>query len=374
MSEVELGELNAEQRLDWLRLWRSENVGPITFGQLLARFGSARAALEAVPELARRGGRRGAIRICSAAEAEREVAATRAAGARLVALCEPDYPRPLAAIPDAPPLLAVKGHAHLFAERTIAIVGARNASAAGVRFARDISRELGQLGFVIASGLARGIDTVAHEGALESGTVAVLAGGIDVVYPAENEGLYGTIVEQGAVIAEQPVGKQPQGRHFPSRNRLISGLSLGVLVVEAALRSGSLITARMALEQNREVFAVPGSPLDPRCRGSNRLIRDGAALIETADHVIEALENLALPRLAEAEPELFPAAPAAPASEPEVAGSRDLVAGKLCPTPIGVDEILRQCRLTPAVLLTILLELELAGRLQRHPGNQISLL
>ncbi len=312
MSEVELGELNAEQRLDWLRLWRSENVGPITFGQLLARFGSARAALEAVPELARRGGRRGAIRICSAAEAEREVAATRAAGARLVALCEPDYPRPLAAIPDAPPLLAVKGHAHLFAERTIAIVGARNASAAGVRFARDISRELGQLGFVIASGLARGIDTAAHEGALESGTVAVLAGGIDVVYPAENEGLYGTIVEQGAVIAEQPVGKQPQGRHFPSRNRLISGLSLGVLVVEAALRSGSLITARMALEQNREVFAVPGSPLDPRCRGSNRLIRDGAALIETADHVIEALENLALPRLAEAEPELFPAAPAAP--------------------------------------------------------------
>ncbi|MDP6269198.1 MAG: DNA-processing protein DprA [Alphaproteobacteria bacterium] len=374
MSEVELGELNAEQRLDWLRLWRSENVGPITFGQLLARFGSARAALEAVPELARRGGRRGAIRICSAAEAEREVAATRAAGARLVALCEPDYPRPLAAIPDAPPLLAVKGHAHLFAERTIAIVGARNASAAGVRFARDISRELGQLGFVIASGLARGIDTAAHEGALESGTVAVLAGGIDVVYPAENEGLYGTIVEQGAVIAEQPVGKQPQGRHFPSRNRLISGLSLGVLVVEAALRSGSLITARMALEQNREVFAVPGSPLDPRCRGSNRLIRDGAALIETADHVIEALENLALPRLAEAEPELFPAAPAAPASEPEAAGSRDLVAGKLCPTPIGVDEILRQCRLTPAVLLTILLELELAGRLQRHPGNQISLL
>ena len=374
MSEVELGELNAEQRLDWLRLWRSENVGPITFGQLLARFGSARAALEAVPELARRGGRRGAIRICSAAEAEREVAATRAAGARLVALCEPDYPRPLAAIPDAPPLLAVKGHAHLFAERTIAIVGARNASAAGVRFARDISRELGQLGFVIASGLARGIDTAAHEGAIESGTVAVLAGGIDVVYPAENEGLYGTIVEQGAVIAEQPVGKQPQGRHFPSRNRLISGLSLGVLVVEAALRSGSLITARMALEQNREVFAVPGSPLDPRCRGSNRLIRDGAALIETADHVIEALENLALPRLAEAEPELFPAAPAAPASEPEAAGSRDLVAGKLCPTPIGVDEILRQCRLTPAVLLTILLELELAGRLQRHPGNQISLL
>jgi DNA processing protein len=176
------------------------------------------------------------------------------------------------------------------------------------------------------------------------------------------------------VIAEQPVGKQPQGRHFPSRNRLISGLSLGVLVVEAALRSGSLITARMALEQGREVFAAPGSPLDPRCRGSNRLIRDGAALIESADHVIEALENLALPRLAEAERELFPAAPAVPAGEPEVAGGRDLVAAKLGPTPVGVDEILRQCRLTPAVLLTILLELELAGRLQRHPDNQVSLL
>jgi DNA processing protein len=373
MSGGELGELNADERLDWLRLWRSENVGPITFGKLLGRYGSAAAALEAVPELARRGGQRRPIRICSLADAERELANTRAAGARLVALCEPDYPRPLAAIPDPPPLIAVKGHAHLFAERTLAIVGARNASAAGVRFARNIAHELGEMGFVIASGLARGIDTAAHDGALESGTVAVVAGGIDVVYPPENEGLYADIAERGAVIAEQPVGKQPQGRHFPSRNRLISGLSLGVLVVEAALRSGSLITARMALEQNREVFAVPGSPLDPRSRGANSLIRQGAALIESAGDVVEALENLALPTLHEPERDLFSAAPSAPVGEPEIAGSREAVAEKLCPTPIGVDEILRQCRLTPAVLLTILLELELAGRLQWHPGNQVSL-
>ena len=194
-----------------------------------------------------------------------------------------------------------------------------------------------------------------------------------LAYPPENEGLYADIAERGAVIAEQPVGKQPQGRHFPSRNRLISGLSLGVLVVEAALRSGSLITARMALEQNREVFAVPGSPLDPRSRGANSLIRQGAALIESAGDVVEALENLALPTLHEPERDLFSAAPSAPVGEPEIAGSREAVAEKLCPTPIGVDEILRQCRLTPAVLLTILLELELAGRLQWHPGNQVSL-
>ena len=258
--------LTDTERLDWLRLIRSENVGPITFLALLQRFGSATAALDALPGLARSGGRRRAVATPTRAEASREIEAAEAAGARLVALGEADYPAPLAEIPDPPPLLAVKGAAHIMRRPTLAIVGARNASANGIRFTRKLAADLGARDLVIASGMARGIDTTAHRGALETGTVAVVAGGIDVIYPAENEGLYAEIAELGVLIAESATGTEPQARHFPRRNRLISGISLGAVVVEAAPRSASLITARMALEQGREVFAVPGSPLDPRCQ------------------------------------------------------------------------------------------------------------
>lgn len=282
-------ELNPSEKLDWLRLIRTENVGPVTFYQLLRRFGSAAAALEALPGLARTGGRRAPLALFPRAAAERELARLAEAGARLLAWGEPDYPEALAAVDDAPPLVALRGRAELLHRPIIAIVGARNASANGRRLARDFAGELGRHGFCIASGLARGIDAAAHTGALAIGTVAVLAGGVDIVYPEENAELYAAIAEHGAVIAEPAIGTEPQARHFPRRNRIISGLSLGVLVVEAAARSGSLITARFALEQGREVFAVPGSPLDPRCRGSNDLIRRGATLAETIDDILPQL-------------------------------------------------------------------------------------
>ena len=366
--------LTDAERLDWLRLIRSENVGPITFFALLQRFGSAAAALEALPGLARQGGRRKAVATPSRAAASREIEATEAAGARLVALGEADYPAPLAEIADPPPLLAVKGAAHLLQLPTLAVVGARNASANGVRFTRKLTAELGARDLMIASGMARGIDTAAHRGALETGTVAVLAGGIDVVYPSENQGLYDELVELGVLIAESATGTEPQARHFPRRNRLISGVALGALVVEAAPRSGSLITARMALEQGREVFAVPGSPLDPRCRGANHLIRQGATLTENADDVMEVLEGIVRRPLKEREAAAIEAPAAAPPDDDELARGRGLVTSKLGPSPVEVDELMRQCHLSAAAVLTILLELELAGRIRRTPGNQVVLL
>ncbi len=367
--------LSAEERLDWLRLVRSENVGPITFFQLLARFGSAGEALAALPDLARRGGRTRAIKICPKAEAEREFEAHERLGARLIAWSEAEYPEALAAIEDAPPLLSVLGHAQLLTRRMVAMVGARNASANGRRIARTLAADLGRHDLVIASGLARGIDAAAHAGALEAGTVAVMAGGLDVVYPHENASLYDEIVERGAVISEQPLGTTPQARHFPHRNRMISGLVLAVVVVEATMRSGSLITARLGAEQGREVMAVPGSPLDPRARGSNHLIRQGATLVQRVDDVIEALSGVLRPRISEPRERLI-----APAPEPvrpsdsELEQARTDIVEKLGAAPTTVDEIIRQCHFSPAVVSTILLELELAGRLERHPGNQVSLI
>ncbi len=366
-------ELTDVERLDWLRLIRSENVGPVTFFELMRHFGSAGDALQALPDLARRGGRRGSLRVGSRAAAEREVDALRAIGARFVALGEPDYPRPLAAIADPPPLLSMTGHGHLLNKRIVAIVGARNASASGNRFARRIAGDLGAADYVVASGLARGIDTSAHEGALATGTVAVVAGGIDVVYPPENEDLLARIAEGGVVIAEMPPGTVPQGRHFPRRNRVIAGVSLGTVVIEAAQRSGSLITARLAGEQGRDVFAVPGSPLDPRCRGSNNLIRQGAVLTESAADVVEVLESGFGRPAAEPAGPLFGAPPQAPIDEATLDAARRDVLEKLGPTPVTVDEIIRQCQVTPSVVLTVLLELELAGRLDRHSGGQVSL-
>lgn len=363
--------LSAVERLAWLRLSRSENVGPATFFDLLRHFGSADAALEAIPELARRGGRAKRIQICTEAAARVEEKRVAELGGRLIAAIEPDYPRALAAISDPPPVLTVVGHVHILAKPVVGVVGTRNASANGLRFAEMLARDIGQAGFVVASGLARGIDTAAHKGALASGTIAVMAGGIDVPYPAENAELFRRICETGAAVSEIPPGVQPQARHFPRRNRIVSGLSLGVVVVEAALRSGSLITARLALEQGREVFAVPGSPLDPRYRGTNELLRQGAVLTEGAADVIQALRgNLAEPTRGQKPPENIPATPPRP---DEVAAARPEIIEKLGLSPVPVDELLRQCQVSPAVLSLVLLELELAGRLERHPGHRVSL-
>jgi DNA processing protein len=366
--------LNPAERLDWLRLLRSEAIGPITFYQLLSRFGSATAALERLPEIARRGGRTKPLATYSKPAAERELEALDRAGAKLIAWGEPSYPVALAAVEDAPPLIAAKGKLDLLERRMVAVVGARNASANGKRFARDIALQLGQQGFVVASGLARGIDAAAHEGALATGTIAVVAGGIDQVYPEENRRLHELIAETGVLLAEQKIGTEPQARHFPRRNRIISGISLGTLVVEAALKSGSLITARFALEQGREVFAVPGSPLDPRCRGTNDLIRRGAKLTESADDILAELAGGLVQPLRANRPGIFADEGPTPAAEPEIAAARKIVLEQLSPTPVPVDELVRQCGLSPALVAAVLLEIELAGRLERQAGNQVALL
>ena len=367
--------LSDAERLDWLRLIRSDNVGPATFYHLLRHFGSAAAAIDGFPDLARRGGRRD-IRLSGADDAAAELERVGAAGARLIAAIEPDYPAPLAAVEDAPPVLSVLGDSGLFARPTVAIVGARNASTNGKRFARQMAEELGEAGFVVASGLARGVDGAAHEGALGTGTIAVLAGGVDNCYPPDHSRLYDEIVQQGALISEQPAGLEPMGRHFPRRNRLISGLSLGVVVVEAAMRSGSLITARMALEQGREVFAVPGSPLDPRCRGTNNLLRQGAALTESAADVLAALDGASGSRMqgfAEHYGDLFDAPATAETPPPDLDQARRSVEEFLSPSPTMVDELIRDSQMSPASVATVLLELELAGRLERLPGNRVVL-
>ncbi|MBI1206790.1 MAG: DNA-protecting protein DprA [Azospirillum sp.] len=366
--------LSDAERLDWLRLIRTENVGPITFRRLLERFDTASKALQALPEMSQRGGRAKPLRVLSRAEAVREVDANAKAGARLVALCEPDYPDALATIEDAPPVISVKGHPHLFRRPAVAVVGARNASLNGRRFTLKLAQELGAAGYLVVSGLARGIDTAAHEGALTQATCAVLAGGIDVVYPEENAGLYQSIAERGVIVAEVAIGTQPQARHFPRRNRLISGLSLGVVVVEAAPRSGSLITARCAGEQGRIVLAVPGSPLDPRCQGTNGLIREGAVLVQSADDVIAELRGMAPPRLSEPQLDLFAGPPRSQPDQVELERARALIVENLSPTPVPIDELIRGCQLSAPVVLTVVLELELAGRVQRQPGNQVSLI
>ncbi|KGM32202.1 DNA-processing protein DprA [Inquilinus limosus] len=371
--------LSEAERLDWLRLARTDAVGPITFHDLIARYGSAGAAIQALPELSRRGGRRAELKPPSVAEARRELDALARIGGRLVAACEPDYPGILAMIEDAPPVLSLLGRGELAARPMVGIVGARNASLNGRRFAHGMARQLGEAGFTVVSGFARGIDTAAHEGALATGTLAVLAGGIDIIYPPENAGLYDRLAESGLVVAECALGTQPTARHFPRRNRLISGLSLGVVVIEAALRSGSLITARMAAEQGRQVLAVPGSPLDPRAQGCNRLIRGGATLVESAEHVIEALApQISSPLLREPPPAPRPSSILVPEGADGAGTDRDRAMARvlelLSPTPTAVDELLRDCQLSPPVVLTVLLELELAGRIERQPGNRISLL
>lgn len=399
--------LTDEQRLDWLRLIRSENVGPRTFRALINQFGGAAAALDALPDLARRGGRL-LLKVATRAEAEKEMAAAARLGARFVAMGEPEYPKTLQAFDTAPPLIAVRGQADVLSKPCVAMVGSRNASAAGLTFTERLSRQLGDAGYVVVSGLARGIDTRAHRATLETGTVAVLAGGHDRIYPSENEALLHAILEHGGtVVSEMPFGWEPRGRDFPRRNRIVSGLSYGVVVVEAARRSGSLITARFALEQGREVFAVPGSPLDPRAEGTNDLIREGATLCASLAHVTDVLEPLITsggPRPDASAEEPTPSAgseelwdeldlsafglpeigrapvglvtpdhgPAYGRNDAQEAGAN--VISLLGPSPIAIDDLARQSGLPIRVVQMVLLELEIAGRLERHGGNAVSLL
>lgn len=365
--------LSESERLDWIRLIRTENVGPITHHRLIERFGSARAAIDALPELARRGGRTKPLLPASRAGAAREAETIAGLGGRILCSCEPEYPEALAAIDDAPPVIAVLGHVHLAERPTVAIVGARNASLNGRKFAETLARDLAVSGFTVVSGLARGIDTAAHRGSLEGGTIAVMAGGVDAIYPEENADLHAEIARSGLVVAECPPGTRPQARHFPRRNRIISGLAAGVVVVEAASRSGSLITARVALEQGREVMAVPGSPLDPRCGGSNALIKQGAALIENADDVVRVLSQGFRPGVGEpAQGDLF-AAPPPRVDEGDVERARAALEELLSPTPVGLDDIARETGLPAPAILNALLELELAGRVERTPGNRVCL-
>jgi DNA processing protein len=350
-----------------LRLIRSANVGPVTYRQLLARFGSAEAALAALPMLAARGGAR-EPRLADPGAVRREIATVERLGARYLFLFDPDYPALLAEMENAPPALIVRGRIELTARTSVALVGARNASAAACRFARQLGLALGEAGVTVISGLARGIDTAAHVGSIGSGTVGVIASGIDLVFPPENAELQERIANEGLLVAEQPPGTEPLARFFPSRNRIIAGLALGTVVVEAAPKSGSLITARMAAEAGREVMAVPGSPLDPRAQGCNLLIREGATLVQGVDDILEAIRPID-PRSVRSPVRGFGSEPPADASDAE----RAAVVALLGLVPVPVDELIRQSGLAPAVVQTVLLELELAGRLERHAGGRVSL-
>jgi len=367
--------LSLSDKLSWLRLIRSQSVGPVSFFQFLDKFGSAEAALEALPHLAKRQGK--PIRITTMTQAEDELAAHQKLGARLLAWGDPEYPEPLSHIPDPPPLLSVLGDVDLLNVACFGIVGARNASANGRSLTRKIAADLGAAGWTVASGMARGIDTQAHKGALATGTIAIMAGSIDHVYPKENQSLYNAIKERGALVSECAPGTVPKAGHFPRRNRIISGLSWGILVVEATKRSGSLITARMALEQGREVFAVPGWPGDPRAGGPNTLLRSGAILTETADDIlaeapthhfrrINTLEKHPQP----IEKKQFIETPSLPKSTSHRPAELEKY---LSSTPVPVDELVRECQFSPAALSEALLEMELSGRLERHPGNRVSL-
>ncbi len=361
--------LSQAARRDWLRLARTEAVGAVTFGHLIRRFGAADKALDALPELARRGGRADAPRIPSPAEADREIADGERIGARLIAACEPGFPNLLAVLDPPPPVIWARGDPSLLSRPCVAIVGARIASAAGQKFARTLAQDLGRSGQVVVSGLARGIDGAAHEGALASGTVAVLGGGVDDIYPPDHTGLYEAIAKRGCVISERRVGARAQARDFPRRNRLISGLSAAVVVVEAELRSGSLITARLAAEQGREVLAVPGSPLDPRARGTNDLIRQGAAICEGAEDVLRALADL--PGLRENDIDPYRSDPMEGEASATVDALRDRIEALLSPTPVPRDELVRVTGAPPAVVMAALMELTLAGRAELLAGGLV---
>ena len=359
--------MSEAERFDRLRLIRSARIGPVTYRQLMERFGTAGEALRAVPDLAARGG--GKATIADAGVVEREIAASKALGARYLLMGDADYPALLDQMDGAPPAVIVRGDVAMTASQCIAMVGARNASAAAVRFARVLAQDLGQRGAVVVSGLARGIDTAAHMGSVDSGTIGVIACGLDVVFPPENAALQEQVAEQGLLVTEHPPGVQPLARHFPARNRIIAGLSVGTVVVEAAPKSGSLITARLAGEAGREVMAVPGSPLDPRAQGCNQLIREGAILVQNAADVLEAVGHIDTRMVRQGSLDFA----GEPVSSDVAAVERNAVFALLGHAPVPVDEVIRLSALSPAVVQTVLLELELAERLDRLAGGRVSL-
>ncbi|MEO5494085.1 MAG: DNA-processing protein DprA [Sphingomonas sp.] len=357
----------SDARIARLRLIRTPTIGPITYRQLIARFGSAGAAIEALPDLAARGGGR-APKVIDATVVEREIAASEKLGARYLFLDDADYPPLLAELDNAPAAITLRGDLSLTQRITVAMVGARNASAAACRFARGLAVELGREGVVVVSGLARGLDTAAHAGSLATGTIGVIASGIDISFPPENRALQEQVATEGLLIAEQPPGMEPLARNFPHRNRIIAGLAVGTVVVEAAPKSGSLITARLANEAGRDVMAVPGSPLDPRAQGCNQLIRDGATLVQSAADILESIRPIDA-RMVRSPASDFDAMPPADPGDTE----RGAVAALLGPVPVAIDELIRQSGLPPAIVATVFLELELAGRLERHAGGRVSL-
>jgi DNA processing protein len=357
--------VGSQDQFDRLRLIRSPHVGPVSYRQLLARFGSARAALDALPDLVLRGGGKAAL--ASEAWIAAEMKAVAANGARYLFLDDADYPELLKHIDNAPPVLTLKGDLDLLRRSPVAMVGARNASAGACRFARLLALELGQADFAIVSGLARGIDTAAHTGSLDTGTIAVIAGGIEIVYPPENRELQDSIAERGLLIAEQPPGTEPRARHFPYRNRIIAGLALGTVVIEAAPKSGSLISARLAAEAGREVMAVPGSPLDPRSHGCNQLIREGATLVQNASEIAELVRPM------DSRMQPSKAAPAFAPIEEGGDAEREKVVGLMGMTYVSVDELVRQSGSSQSVVQMVLLEIELAGKLERGAGGKVRL-
>ncbi len=372
-------ELSNSQKLAWLRLIRSENVGPISFRALINRYGGAAEALEALPELSAKGGMRRQIRICPEDQAEAEMDAALNEDLTLIALGEQGYPFLLQHIDDAPPLLFVRGKTDLLPSPAIAIVGSRNCSVAGARLATEFAAGLAEAGLTIVSGLARGIDAAAHQATLSYGTIAVLAGGANTVYPDKHVELAAKIAETGALISEMPIGHLPRARDFPRRNRIISGIAIGTLVVEAATRSGSLITARLAGEQGRDIFAIPGSPLDPRTEGANRLLKQGAQLVTSVEDILETIA----PQLEEPDLLLNHAAgqnrletekhewqePSEPSDD-----DRERIVQSLSLTPVTNDEIIRQCDVPTGTVISVLMELDIAGRIERHPGQRVSLI
>ncbi|MEM9733990.1 MAG: DNA-processing protein DprA [Pseudomonadota bacterium] len=359
-------------RLDWLRLIRSENVGPATFSDLLRQYNTASAALEALPELAGRAGRK-TLRIANQADAEAELERTHKKGARLVCLGESDYPPALRAADSPPPVLAVAGSGECLTKHAVAFVGSRNASLAGIKLTKQLAKETGAEGYSIVSGLARGIDAAAHEAALTTGTVAVFAGGIDHIYPRENERLAHAIVDQGgALITEMPFGWKPRAQDFPRRNRIVAGMALGLVVVEAARRSGSLISARLAAEAGRVVFAVPGSPLDPRSEGANHLIRNGAELITNSQHILDSLAPMK--EMGQQTRYTLDETDRAEFQNQPTPSDEDVFVSALGHTPTDLDELIRHTGLAVGKVHLLVIQLELAGRLERHTGNRVSMI
>ncbi|MEM7666750.1 MAG: DNA-processing protein DprA [Pseudomonadota bacterium] len=376
MSSEEGAALSQSEAFARIRLLRSPNIGPVSYRQLLARFGTAAQAIEALPDFASRGKR--SYRPVPTDKIEREIEGVRSSGARYLFHDQPDYPALLAELDSAPPIITCRGNLALASQPCVAMVGARNASAAAVKLARDFATELEILGFAVVSGLARGIDGACHEGAFPC-TIGVIASGIDIAYPPQHSELQERIATEGLLIAEQPPGTEPRGRHFPSRNRIIAGLASGTLVVEAAPKSGSLITARLAGEAGREVMAIPGSPLDTRSLGCNQLIRDGAVLVQSPEEVAELLEGFtgnprSTFRVAEGGTDFdYEELRALEWGEAKEVDGGDAIGRLLTKAPIAVDELIRQSGASSAAVHMALLELELAGELERHSGGLVSL-